>query len=495
MRAATALRWAAACIAAAMLLALTENAASAHPERLRFFWGVDLLAALPLSLTAALLGALRPRPCPWPWTLAALSLLVGALLSGVAVFAGGVDSGLQTATQWRRASPLPYLRADDARPIVLISVDTWRHDSLEHMPLLAARAQNAAHYTRARSTAPWTLPSMASLVTGQSVHSHGAGRRAHAVETGVRSGIQPNLPLLGESLQDRGYVTVGVLSNPYLGASLGFHRGLDRVSDATREALMRDQLRESLLLRALLPPVGDDAESQVDRALQRWGRIHEGQGFLWVHLVDAHVPYGGPREGCHLPDCFPSWVPVRRGEADPDRDHIESLYRRDLSALDAALDRLLTQVQSEDTLVILVGDHGEAFGPGTQVEHGHSFHDPVMRVPLLIWGPGVQPGEIGRPVDLRTVHDALLDYADTGALAALDPGLPGVVTPMASLLYGPEGSACSDGWNTVQDRGQGPEAVEGQLTPELVGCLPGPLPLATGALEIDAALRSLGYVD
>ena len=480
-------------VALATMESIPEDPGWPFADRFRFFLGIDLIFGAITGMITATAAAMvvTPRPSRWTWPAGALCVVL--LISQVGILAKGLDSGLAASQSWRASTPLPKLQSPNARSVVLVSIDTWRADSLQYMPQLQARTQTGQVYERALSTSSWTLPAMASLMTGLPVHEHGAGRRAHPTQTGVRTGISPNIPTLAQSLRTRGYVSAAVLSNPYLGANLGFHKGLDRALDGSRRALLFEQLRRSLLLGSLLPENGDSAPELVEIALQRWRQLEQGRAFLWVHLSDAHAPYG-QGEPCEMPDCFPSWVPVRRDQAQVDPVAVEALYRQDLARLDAALEELLVHIDTHRTLVIVVGDHGETFGPTPDIEHGHSFAPEITQVPLLVWGPGLEHAKVARSVNLMDVHHAIVEYADSGTLGALDPGAADSLTPMASVLFGPPGSACSDGSSWVQERGQGVQVLAGEHSPELEACIPGTLP--EGApMDLDGALLSLGYVE
>jgi hypothetical protein len=480
-------------VALAAMESIPPDPGWAPTDRFRFFLGIDLIFGAIMGMITATAAAMLvpPRDSRWTWPAGALCVVL--LISQVGILATGLDSGLSAAQSWRASTPLPKLASPDARSVVLVSVDTWRADSLQHMPLLQSRTQTGRVYERALSPSSWTLPAMASLMTGLPVHGHGAGRRAHPEQTGVRTGISENIPTLAQSLREKGYVSAAVLSNPYLGANLGFHKGLDRALDGSRRALLFEQLRRSLLLGSLLPENGDSAPELVEIALQRWGQLEDGRSFLWVHLSEPHAPYG-QAEPCEMPKCFPSWVPARRGSEAVDPAAVQALYQQDLAQLDVALEELLVHIDSQRTLVIVVGDHGEAFGPAPDIEHGHSFAPEITQVPLLVWGPGIDPGQVSRSVNLMDVHRAILEYADRGTLQALDPGAPDSLTPMASVLFGQPGSACSDGSNWLQDRGQGVEVLAGEHSDELAGCIPGTLPEGE-RLDVDGALLSLGYIE
>ena len=464
---------------------------------------VDVLVFFVLGGLAGFIAALFPRRRPiGTWARVAVCLplaVIGLLAFGIAQQRGTLDAELRGSMTYEQK--LPRLVSDSGGPIVLITLDTLRPDGLEHMPLLRARAESARRYDNAHSTAPWTLASMSSLHTGLSVHEHGAGARVPDQGNHVRAPMDPERTTLAERLQERGYVNAAVVSNPYLGVRYGFDDGFDRFHDLARSAQLNVALRRTLLLRLVVPPFLDTGEAATETALEIWEPMAEGRGFLWVHYIDAHAPYHRddwePTRACELPECFGAWGAVRKGE-DVDHDAVEGLYHLDLARLDRAVDRLLAEVVQPGTLVVLSADHGEEFWDHGGVEHGAGFHEEVVRVPLLIWGSGSE--DVARHVDLIGVHDALLAWVDRGDLGPLESEGPDALTPMASLLFGPESSACTDGHTKWLEGGRydldGDPDETTLLEAEPVACLPGPLPAYEGELSDDlSVLRSLGYVD
>ena len=464
---------------------------------------VDVLLAFPIGGLLGLVAALLPRRRPIG-VLARVAALVPLLVVGLVALAIGLNRSTLDAElegSMTHEQPLPRLASDQPAPIVLITLDTLRPDALEHMPRLSAHAADALRFPRAHSTAPWTLPAMASLHTGTSVHEHGAGARVPGQGNHVRAPMDEQLETLAEALADRGYVNAAVVTNPYLGTRYGFHEGFDRFHDLARKSQLNLALRRTLLLRLFLEPSRDTAAATTEVALELFGSMSGGRGFLWVHYIDAHAPYHvddwTPGEPCGLPDCFEDWGAVRQGEPVEDRDRVRELYEADLARLDAALDPLLEAVRGQG-LVLLTADHGEEFWDHGGVEHGAGFHEEVVRVPLLVWGEGA--GEVDRHVDLVGVHDALLAWVDRGQLGPLEPGGPDALTPMASLLFGEEASACTDGrtkWLADRRYDLDEDPLEQHPLPaEPVSCLPGPLPEFEGELPDDlSVLRSLGYID
>lgn len=509
-------------------LGLAEAAAT--DLRLEGSFAGAVLALAPLD--AAILGALGAvvglfRPRPWgrlPVAAAALLALPVLVLSwrGAGVVAAGTDELLAV---WRQDRPPPRLTgAADDPVVVLISLDTVRADLLSPatMPLLARRAEAGLVHTVARVPSPWTLPAMAAALTGLHWPDHGAAVRA---PSGGWTGLSPDAPVLAKGLADRGFVTAAVVTNFFLAPRYGFHRGFDRFANLSRRRLVAEGLRRAALLRPVVPPASDSARAVTDTALAWLDRLRGGRSFLWLHYLDAHAPYqaddadrDAPAD-CALPGCFHAWDAVRTGRTtldDGDRARVRALYDADARYLDREVDRFLRGVEDaglgERALIVLVGDHGEAFWEGGEVEHGGSFSETVLRVPLVVWAPGRAPARSDRAVDVTAIPGAVLDWVDGRGLGGLEPEGPAARTPLGSTLFGEPRVGCTDGagklvrrmdgraqaWDLAADpterrdvAGSRPDLVAG-----LSGCVPAVPAAAPLAVRDDArALQALGYAD
>ncbi|MCB9741218.1 MAG: sulfatase-like hydrolase/transferase [Alphaproteobacteria bacterium] len=476
---------------------------------------LDLALLAPLAGLAALLGLLRPRVVAPGLRRLALGVLALSALLLARGLRGELDLDALTET-WRLSAPLPALAGpDEARPILLISVDTLRHDALEHMPRLRAWSEGALVYPQARAHAPWTLPAMASILTGEPPQVHGAGQRLADAAPHARSALSPELATLAERLRGWGYITAGVLTNPFLEPRFGLTRGLDRAWNLSRAAATRRALRRSSLLRPLLPPLSDDAEAVTDRALRALSRLDGGQYLLWVHYLDPHAPYATqalpPEAECAWPDCFDGHAALRREArslSEAELERLRALYAADLARLDAGLARLLERVEAlhPPPLVLLVADHGEAFGEHGALEHGSSFFDEQVRVPLMVGGAGAS-GLVQRAVGTRAVFGAALAWAAEEGLGPL--GVEGAPQPVAlsSILFGPPGVACVLGGHkaiahegtTLYDLVADPServGITDAPSPEMRACLEAAAEAAVGPDPGGwEGLRGLGYVD
>lgn len=348
----------------------------------RWGWDVRLGALLAGLLVVGLLPHLDPGRVPlWAGHLGLLGLWLGG-------------SALQ---------PLPGLlrSADSSRSVVVITADTLRADdfALAATPALDRLAADATVWRNAWSAAPWTRPSVASLMTGLSAVTHGVSAGIdlpHRVET------------LAERLSAAGFETVAFVRNPNL-VGTGFDQGFDRFYGYP---VVLGRSWGDFVLRALRRvgrwPADDTSSLSAD--VMRWLRFERrGPFFLWVHFLDPHTPYHVPAElapvgeppGAMRPD---RWDP--RPDDHPslgprERAWVRALYRAEIRYVDREAGEILDELRRLDlydsSLVVFTSDHGEEFWERGERGHGQTVHEEQLRVPLMF----KQAGSSGR-VDVET---------------------------------------------------------------------------------------------
>jgi len=296
------------------------------------------------------------------------------------------------------------------RNLLLVTLDTTRADHLTPYgydrptsPALAALAEDAIVFDHAFAQETNTNPSHASMFTGLYPHHHGNRENGQV--------LAPERLTLARILHAAGFRTAAFISGfTMTSRATGFERGFE---------LYEDRLEA---------PRRSGAET-VDRALAWLGRrgeggIREGERFfLFVHLFDAHGPYQPPAETAALfqspepgplLDEIPSFQ-LRRDEAGREIRHLNpylDAYDGALRYQDEQLGRLLAAVDLDETLVVVLADHGETLGERHwDLGHGGQVFDEQIRIPWLIAGPGLAPGRVGAMVEtvdlLPTVLEAL----------------------------------------------------------------------------------------
>lgn len=355
----------------------------------------------------------------------------------------------------------PHLIGADgeSRPnVVLISLDTVRADHLSLYGYRRETTPNLAAWARRRATvfetvvasAPWTLPSHVSMLSGIDAVHHGVNRHGP---------IPPSLALLPQRFRDAGYATYATTAGVLLTPELGFGRGFD-------EFRVRGRMES-------LPEWDAELGTGVTDAL-RWLMAHRGERFfLFFHTFEAHSPYqprepyfsdfGGAREALNAGE--PVWMEEGGFEADvrpryllfhppayangvtypkrvlqqEDRELAATLYDSGLAYIDQQLSRLLEYLESENlldtTIVVVTSDHGESL-----YEHGlaghSSLYDHDLLVPLVISAPldsarGRRVAAQVRSVDVAPtlVQLARLATLDTVDGSSLVPLLRGEAAP------------------------------------------------------------------
>ena len=362
----------------------------------------------------------------------------------------GVTGALWLAASLACAGPEPRPRS-----VLLIVVDTLRADHLglygytrPTSPALDARAVRGVVFERAFASSSWTLPSFGSLYTGRNPAAHGAGTR---LDPGPKPNFAPlpaDLPVLAETLRSAGFATAALVENPFLHPAFGVARGF-----GTYRYLFRG---------FKVPP---RADRMVEAAL-RWLSARDQRPFLLLlHLMAPHAPYDPPPDVrgrftagytgvLRLPFAgFGPRIPQSVIESPADRDFIEGAYDEELLGVDRALaplfDALERKAFGERLLVIFTSDHGEELFDHGSLEHGHTLHEELLRIPLVVWAPGVRPARVDAPVShvdlLPTILDALGVSPPAGlAGVSLWPLLGGGAPPpervlvSEKMLYGPE---------------------------------------------------------
>jgi hypothetical protein len=277
------------------------------------------------------------------------------------------------------ASGCAESRPDRPPDVLLIVVDTLRWDRVgqtradrDTSPSLDRLAASGTRFTRAYATAPWTQPSVASILTGQPPSRHGLTRIAElpdAVET------------LPERLAEAGYESIGIVSHVLLSRRFGFHQGFDRFT-ITSALPMHETISSDDVTAHAVKVLDEIASGPEDRR----------PVFLFVHYFDPHYVYNSHASYTWASG---SMGRLKSGEdidtlrdmapdlTESERDFVRALYDEEVRHTDDAIGRLLYhldhQGSSDDTLVILTADHGEELFERGWIGHTRTLHEEVVR--------------------------------------------------------------------------------------------------------------------
>lgn len=344
----------------------------------------------------------------------------GATLLGLLALCGACE-------QKEDVPPLPRRPEDPPAHIVLIVVDTLRADHTtvhghhrNTTPFLKKFAREGVVFERAYAHSGWTLPSMASLLTGRLPFEHGAIRYVDG-DGGRLGRLAPEQVTLAEHLRAEGYRTAAFVNNPMLKRQFGLDQGFD-VYDYAEAGNAHHR----------------SAAETFDVALE-WlatGHDRERKAFVVIHLMEPHVRYAPPPETRYrftgrgpapvpMPFVPKDRLPDLRHETLPadQQDYVRRLYDEEVLYVDQTLrgfvERMRDHVGLENSWIAFTSDHGEEFWDHGGFEHGHTLLGELVRVPLILWPPeeaDVPAQRIGSPVQhLDLFHTlAVAGGADLG---------------------------------------------------------------------------------
>ena len=319
------------------------------------------------------------------------------------VVAGALALGVGCTRKAEEVAAPPPLPA-----LLLVTLDTTRADALAPeadaaaTPGFAALAARGLRFRQAYATAPTTLPSHASMMTGLYAAGHGVHENGRRLADGV--------PVVAERLRQLGYATAAFVSGFPLERQFGLARGFELYDDELGPGRVERSSRET-----------------TDRAIAWLAAAETRPRFLWVHYYDPHEPYAPPEP-------FRSRFP-----ADP--------YRGEIAAMDQQLERLLAAFETSRggrrNRILVAADHGEGRGDHGEMLHGNLLYQGVMRVPLVIAGDGIAPGTRSDPVSLRQIRATLLEWAGERATGSLltpsdGPALGEAMQPFLNYRWQPQ---------------------------------------------------------
>jgi arylsulfatase len=341
------------------------------------------------------------------------------ILSGVLLFffvGGYTIDGFQTA----RAEKLTQVTKKPN--VILITISSLRADHVSCLgydrqttPNFDEFAKKNILFNNAFATSSWQMPAVGSIFTSLYPTEHGA--------THVNKKLDPKIQTLAGTLKENGFYTAGFSCNPRLTGEYGFDRGFDFYDDY------------SVLMMFSTLSFGKEDSFDINKrrtndlindAAMRWLTNNTNRPFfLFVHYYDNHWDYLPPKPYDSLYDLNYhgdiNGTEIAREPLysnrplDKDVTHIISLYDGEIRQTDYDLGEMLTflkkQGRFEDSLIIIMSDHGQQF-----YEHGHTSHhgifDELIRVPLAVSVPDVNEhkliNSLASGVDIMPT---ILDYA------------------------------------------------------------------------------------
>jgi choline-sulfatase len=323
---------------------------------------------------------------------------------------------------------------EPAKNVVIVLIDTLRADKLRpfnprtrvQTPVIDRLATGGVVFEHAQSSSNWTKPSVAGVLTGL----YPAGHNARSQE----ASLPGDALMLSEHFKANGFATGGFIANGYISDRFGFAQGWDHYVNYIRDNRPTDA-------------------SNVFEAAGAWMEQNKDRRFfLYVHTIDPHVPYDPPDRYLSMYDAHPYEGPVEARRTpelledakrnpprvrftERDAERLRALHDGEISQHDFEFGRFLERLGAagltNDTLVVVVSDHGEEFNEHASWGHGHSVYQELLHVPLLV----SYPGAIGAS-RVPTIVSSVAVAPTVVELAGL-PALPHVEAPsLVGLMQG-----------------------------------------------------------
>ncbi len=310
--------------------------------------------------------------------------------------------------------------------VIMISLDTlgakhvgWYGRQPSVSPRLDAFLDRAFTFRRAYAHYPNTLVSHASLFSSLYPNRH----HLYGHPATLRS------ETLAEVLAAHGYMTVGITEDAFVSSDFGFDKGFDWYDDGHH----------------VVDEFPGTARETFDKAT-RWLRQFGGREpyFLFVHTYEVHTPYVprddearatleklDPEYSGEFRDLYPGGeleVKHNRGTeplSPRDIQRLVALHASEIQYTDRIFGEFIDQLSelssADDTLVVLLSDHGDEFDEHGKIGHGETLHDPVLHVPLAFYWPRrISAGEAETRVQLIDVAPTVLDLVGVPKPSAID---------------------------------------------------------------------------
>jgi len=289
-----------------------------------------------------------------------------------------------------------------AKGVVLVSIDTLRRDHVgahgyakPTTPRLDALARGGILCEDAVSTSSWTLPAHLSMLTSVDPGAHGGTDMGH--------GYNRRVPTLPSLMRKAGFATQAVTSHLYVSAVYGLDDGFDNLD------FHQDRR----------------AAEVADKAIDILDRVGDRPFFLFLHLYDPHWHYDPPEaqrrlfEKPYTGSLTGIWQDFskrdRAAVTAADLEHLLALYDGEIRYADDEVGRVLDHLKARGldrgTLVVVTSDHGEEFLEHGSWEHQKTLYEEVVRVPLVVSGPGVAARREPAQTSLLDVMPTILAWA------------------------------------------------------------------------------------
>ncbi|WP_436903768.1 sulfatase family protein [Halovenus halobia] len=335
--------------------------------------------------------------------------------------------------------------------VLFLVVDSLRYDTIHDpkisTPNIDKLAEEGISFSQCFAQGVSTAPSMTAMLTGR-----------YPLDYGGHWYLEQGQPTMAEQFQANGYSTAAIHSNPNVSRLRNFHHGFDTfeenilpldpdglVNNVPDELLRYANKFARILQRTPYLPI-----EKVNDNLVEWIDTTEEPWFLWTQYMDVHGPYL-PGDEFTYANKFRAerlWrkaaVNAPEDITSEEHDELWTNYGKEVEYLDKEIgtffDDLSVKGILEDTIVILVGDHGDEFNEHGKYGHGNLPYDELIHVPLIVRFP--ESAEIPQPTNNEEIVRAvdilptILDFVDADLSDEMDNRMEG--ESLMPVLHGQE---------------------------------------------------------
>ncbi|MCX6582259.1 MAG: sulfatase-like hydrolase/transferase [Candidatus Aminicenantes bacterium] len=284
----------------------------------------------------------------------------------------------------------PPVKITPVANVLVITLDTTRADRIGiygykpgQTPHIDGIARKGVRFENAYTPAPLTLPAHCSLFTGDIPLAHG-------VRNNGRYRLPGQIDTLAEILLRRGFTTAAFVSSFTLESRFGLDQGFATYNDNL--PVKKGQVKTYSSERT-----AEEVFADFAAWFENFHRQDKNKKFFaWVHFFDPHMPYTPPE-------------PFKtRFQQNP--------YDGEIAYMDVYIGKIMTLLEEKqalaNTLIVIVGDHGEAFGEHGEFGHMVFCYEENLRVPLVFYAPGRLPENksIADRANLVDIMPTILDF-------------------------------------------------------------------------------------
>lgn len=299
------------------------------------------------------------------------------------------------------------------KDILLITADSLRADHCGFMgydrattPFLSNPPCESIVFTRAVAPSSWTLPSMKAMMTGELFDDRPDSMMEKRILAKKEFNRQTTIP---ERLAEKNYSTHGLSPNPHASKDSGFDKGFKTFEDFSSDGGFIQQIFRNFGLSQINTLMnyylGKEGFTTGKDHIERISEHMTGERnptFIWTFMLDTHIPYQSQwlnrTWSSVLDQAFSNILYWRRlngtenygwaNFSSEETTKLINLYDDSIKSFDNYINRIWNEIREHDPAIIIVGDHGEAFGEHGFYAHSRELYQELIHVPLVILNYG-----------------------------------------------------------------------------------------------------------